>query len=1268
MSLPTVSVVLPVYNGEAFLREAVDSILSQTFRDLELLLIDDFSTDGSRRIAEDYAQRDARVRVITNTHDKGLAGAENTGLEAATGTYIARMDHDDISLPERLERQVAFLEAHPEVTLCGTWVRLIGKHAGVEWKLPTDWDTIRCTMLFCGALAHPTVMWRRADFERHHWRYDAAYKSDDYELWTRIAEQAWLVNLPEILFLYRTHEKSYTQEQYQGQRQSDRQIHLQQLQRMELVPTADELDLHERLSLAQLQPTREFARQAIAWLDKLLAANERSGFFPETAFEQVLARKKQEVRKVLPWLAALPLGRAMLLGKTKDAIKHRVSEERIERIMGASQAWFERLRHAPQALLTRRNTVTPPAASVPTPPPAAIKKPASQPPVVTVLLPMFNAATYLGAAIESILTQSFTDFELLIIDDSSTDNSLQIAESYRQRDPRIRLLTNARNLGVAEARNLGMEQAQGKYLAFMDADDISLPERLAAQVAHLDAHPEVSVCGAWVRLIGEHAGTEWHLATDWDTIRCTMLFCGALANPTVMLRRADFLRNHWRCAGRVAEDYDLWTRIAETAQLVNLPKVLLLYRQHASNTTKNQKQKLRYADRRIHQRQLERMGLTPSTAELAIHEVISQGRQGLKLDAALRANAWLDKLLTANRSARFLPEAAFDRFILKKRLDVRAAMTWRAARSLGWMTVLGKAKDVVKPFVPQAALAQFNRQFLRWWPVCQRLNTRTRSLGENIRTLAGCGCRLQKTVPPKFKIGMAILAHERPDYLELCLDSLFKTNLHDYDITFLISDDGSQDPRVREIIERPRDPRYNIVRAFTPKGPNNAGAAINKAVRRLLELGDFDIIGWCDPDALFHPDWLDQTMKICLWAKRHHKLHALGPFSSFNSSDYVYHRVLGTYHSPFGDYMVKRQMGMLNYFYLKEDFQKLGFFAENPDEETLMTERFDKLGVRNLCTATSYVEHLGQESVLNQWRPIPVRRLPHGRQLATEGWGYDLERLSPYAFYRYLKKSVTFGADLTPSAWPVDVLIPIIRKDLATLPLAIASLRRNLRHPLGKIILVSPQDEAIEHFCREQNCEWRDENSVLPIKKADIHYSVNGVDRAGWLFQQFLKLSADQVSDQPHILLMDADTLFLQPQKFEQVGHSVLLVSDEYHWPYYVTFQKLLGYPPPQRFSFIAHHMLIDRRRLAELRAELERRHQRPWHQAILDQLDHHEGSSFSEFETYGHWMLQNHRDELELEYWHNLSRPRRTLWRHAWDLRHIGTQYRSLSYQHYHV
>ena len=226
-------------------------------------------------------------------------------------------------------------------------------------------------------------------------------------------------------------------------------------------------------------------------------------------------------------------------------------------------------------------------------------------------------------------------------------------------------------------------------------------------------------------------------------------------------------------------------------------------------------------------------------------------------------------------------------------------------------------------------------------------------------------------VPKNFKIGFAVLAHERPEYLEACLNSLFRTKLHHYDITFLLQDDGSKNTKVRELINKERDPQYKIIRYFTKKGHNSLAGAFNKAMRKLLEINEFDIVGSCDSDCLFHHEWLDKTMKIALWAKKNHREHALIKFSSFNSDQWEFHKILETYSFPYGKYVVKERMGDLNSFYFTKDLQQIGFYEESRDDETIMTEKFKRLELRNFCTEKSYVEHLGRVSILDKWRPIP---------------------------------------------------------------------------------------------------------------------------------------------------------------------------------------------------------------------------------------------------------------------------------------------------------
>ncbi|MEN6462126.1 MAG: glycosyltransferase family 2 protein, partial [Syntrophomonas sp.] len=158
MGTPLVTVLMAVYNGEQFLKESIDSILSQTFSDFEFIIVDDASTDNSRALIDSYA--DPRIRVISNAHNLRLAGSLNRGLSLARGKYVARMDADDISLRQRLEKQVAFMESRPDIGVSGSWLECFGDKRQV-WEYPVDPGIIRCNLLFQNQLGHATVIMRR---------------------------------------------------------------------------------------------------------------------------------------------------------------------------------------------------------------------------------------------------------------------------------------------------------------------------------------------------------------------------------------------------------------------------------------------------------------------------------------------------------------------------------------------------------------------------------------------------------------------------------------------------------------------------------------------------------------------------------------------------------------------------------------------------------------------------------------------------------------------------------------------------------------------------------------------------------------------------------------------------------------------------------------------------------------------------------------------------------------------------------------------------
>jgi hypothetical protein len=204
LSQPRVSVVLPVYNGAADVRRAIDSILSQTFRDLELIVIDDGSTDATPRILDEIA--DPRVRVF-HQRNCGLPETLNRAIALCRGYYVARQDHDDLSLPTRLERQVTFMDAHTDCGLLGTRAEIhVGDVAsGRAIDHPLHHPALCFELLFDTPFVHSSVMVRKAVFDAvgGYSTDPARQPPEDYELWPRIARRFQVANLPERLHIYR---------------------------------------------------------------------------------------------------------------------------------------------------------------------------------------------------------------------------------------------------------------------------------------------------------------------------------------------------------------------------------------------------------------------------------------------------------------------------------------------------------------------------------------------------------------------------------------------------------------------------------------------------------------------------------------------------------------------------------------------------------------------------------------------------------------------------------------------------------------------------------------------------------------------------------------------------------------------------------------------------------------------------------------------------------------------------------------------------------
>jgi hypothetical protein len=274
-----------------------------------------------------------------------------------------------------------------------------------------------------------------------------------------------------------------------------------------------------------------------------------------------------------------------------------------------------------------------------------------------------------------------------------------------------------------------------------------------------------------------------------------------------------------------------------------------------------------------------------------------------------------------------------------------------------------------------------------------------------------------------------------------------------------------------------------------------------------------------------------------------------------------------------------------------------------------------------------------------------------------------LDRTKAIKFYtEYLQRYSSEGqSDIV-----LDLFIPVIERDLEMLPLAIESFRENIRHPLGEIFILAPGKLRKRVAERVDSITFVDGHEVLPITTADIDYQVRGIDRAGWIFQQLLKLNADMLTTQNYLLVLDADTVLIRPHCFIDRQRCLLHFSDEYHQPYFPTYQKLTGLSKRYPLSFVCQYMLFNRERLAELKQEIQNTTGMEWYRAIIAVLDQEEMSSFSEFETYGNYMVYRHRREVFMEHALNMPASRRDIQRIMANRPQLAKRFKSIAFHHY--
>jgi glycosyltransferase involved in cell wall biosynthesis len=286
-------------------------------------------------------------------------------------------------------------------------------------------------------------------------------------------------------------------------------------------------------------------------------------------------------------------------------------------------------------------------------------------PKVSVIMAAYNAGRFVGDAINSLRQQSFPDFELIVVNDGSSDSTAAIIAGHASEDPRIRALDQP-NAGLAGARNSALQLARGAFVAIADADDIQLPDRLRILLEKFEADPNLDICGGGLESWsgGMEAGTLHLMPLSNPRIRGGMPFESMMFDPTAMYRRTLLAPPicGYNVEFRMAVDYDLWSRLLSRARFANCPQVLTRYRRHSNQVTEIEAKTGRSLAerRRIWTRiYVELFQVKPTEEQLQANEKVATWPSSVKVTERNQIGLWLETLLRANRTTEALPQLEF---------------------------------------------------------------------------------------------------------------------------------------------------------------------------------------------------------------------------------------------------------------------------------------------------------------------------------------------------------------------------------------------------------------------------------------------------------------------------------------------------------------------------------------------------------------------------------------------------------------------------------
>ena len=550
--MPDVSVIIPVHDRVAELRQTLASVAAQG-ADVECVVVDDRSTEDVAGVAAEF---DVRYEKLP-ADKRGAPAARNHGVSVSTGEFVVFLDSDDLLEPGCLERRVDFLRGRPDLGFAVWKARIFREEPGDLPLLWNDWEEGEGGNLdryLAGDVVWQTTgpMWRREALEVVGGWDERLPSGQDWEFHLRACA---LAEAGKVRFEKRPEVDHHWRRAGGGRPSIGKSF---ALDKSHVVARLDLLRrVHDDLGRLGLLTAR---RRRMLGGQFFLAAEMLA-----TRVSRREARRAwvEAVRRGLASPVFLPRGIEYL--SSRDDLRRARLKRRL-------------IRRWPAELIPRRGRRF-----------TTARVPGAPPPRVSFVIPVYNAVDYLEQAVDSARKQTFADVEVVCVDDGSTDGSDALLEFIAADDGRVRVVRQA-NSGVAAALNRGVAEARGELVARMDADDVTVPERIAKQVAFLDAHPEVACVGSRQRYI-DPAGTVWgesEQPTDHDDIERLLLggWGAAIQHPSATFRKAAFEAiGGYRKEYESVEDLDLFLRLATVGRLANLPDLLLDYRLHHGSAT-----------------------------------------------------------------------------------------------------------------------------------------------------------------------------------------------------------------------------------------------------------------------------------------------------------------------------------------------------------------------------------------------------------------------------------------------------------------------------------------------------------------------------------------------------------------------------------------------------------------------------------------------------------------------------------------------------------